>query len=92
MPLSRLNWTVLGAQRTSRRLVEVPVEHRISSFLVSMRRVLWPRIGALRYLEVPTPLSPGVVLAQASHIHRYLPVRVGGVARVNGVAVKRGGS
>ena len=31
------------------------------------------RIGALGYLEVPTPLSPGVVLAQASYIHRYAP-------------------
>jgi hypothetical protein len=71
LPLSRLSWTVLGAQRTSRSLVEVPAEHRISSCLVSMRRVLWPRIGALGYLEVPTPLSTGVVLAQASYIHRY---------------------
>jgi hypothetical protein len=73
LPLSRLSWTVLGAQRTSRGLAEVPGEHRISSFLVSMRRVLWPRIGALRYLEVPTPLSPGVVPAQASYINRYAP-------------------
>ena len=73
LPLSRLNWTVRGAQRTSRSLVEVPGEHRISSCLVSMRRVLCPRIGALGYLEVPTPLSPGVVPVQASYVRRYAP-------------------
>ncbi len=73
LPLSRLSWTVLGAQRSSRSLVEVPGEHRISSCLVSLRRVLCPRIGALGYLEVPTPLSTGVVLARASYIHRYAP-------------------
>ena len=73
LPLSRLSWTVLRAQQTSRSLVEVPGEHRISSCLVSMRRALWPRIGALGFLEVPTPLSPGVVLAQASYIRRYAP-------------------
>lgn len=54
VPLSWLSWTVLRA----RSLAEVSREHRISPCLVSMKPILWPRIRALGYLEVPTPLSP----------------------------------